>query len=360
MSHAWTAGILTASSWHGLEEVGTLPDAETMIARASELGAWPTHLVRIPVRVRLEDGTEVVSARDRAVLARYGGDHAPRIVGSVGRRFRELAVAEWRDLVRAAVDAGAKPTGAFALRDGRTVLATFEVDRAEAGAAGAVATQIALVDSFDSTTKVLAGSTSTRIVCANTLAAARRADGEGWAALRHTASLADRVAQLGDAIAETVQTGRKTRELMARAADRQLARDEAEHLLDALFPSAAEGATKTAATRADNERREAARAMRRPENFVGRSLATVWNAATWLVDRHADGTPRALRGGDRLTSMLLGDRGQRVNEIQTIIEVFLRDGSVVQVPASEAQQMGVDPAQVGRAVIADLVGEALS
>jgi hypothetical protein len=66
--------------------------------------------------------------------------HPERVLGAVDR-FRATACDEWRDLVKAAVAAGAKPTGAFSLRDGSRVLATFEV-----GISNGLRTQLLLVD----------------------------------------------------------------------------------------------------------------------------------------------------------------------------------------------------------------------
>lgn len=358
MAHEWHAGVLTASSWHGLEQVGALPDAEAMIQRGQECGAWPERLERLPVRARLDDGAELVSSSDRAVVAHYSS-HPSAIVGTVGSRYRELAATEWRELVRAACAAGARPTGAFALRGGSRVLATFEVDSGTAGKS-AVSTQLLLCDSFDGSTKLLSGSTSIRVVCANTLATALRQDGAGFAGLRHTASLEERIPLLEHAIAETVRTGRKTRDLLDRAAHTHVPRTDALALLDELWPEAPEDASERAKTIATNARKEAARAMRDPINHEGSNLSTIWNAATYLVDRDGLGRPRQSRGGDRLENILMGSRAKRLEQIQTVIEVYLRDGSIQQMTQHEAAREGVDGAQIGRAVIADLVGEPLS
>ena len=34
MSHEWHRGVLTTSSWHGLENIGAMPDAGAMIPAA--------------------------------------------------------------------------------------------------------------------------------------------------------------------------------------------------------------------------------------------------------------------------------------------------------------------------------------
>lgn len=358
MAHEWHKGILTSSSWHGLETVGVIPDAASMIHKGEALGAWPQRLEKLPVRALLENGETLTSRADKAVIAHYA-QHPSAIVGTVGKRYRELAVTEWRELVRAACAAGARPTGAFALAGGSKVLGTFEIDSGNAGKSG-VSTQLLLCDSFDGSAKLTAGTTSIRVVCANTLAAAMRADGAGMAQLRHTASLEDRIPALCAAIESAIATGAKVRGLLDQAAQTPVPKADALALIDELWPEAPETASPRARTIADNERREARAAMRLDINNEGPVLSTLWNAATYLVDRSADGRARQTRGGDRLESMLFGSRNQRLEEIQTIIEVYMRDGSIVAMPAREAAEAGVDPRQVGRAVIADLLGEALS
>src|SRR5678809_981078 len=41
MAHLWDRGVLDASSWHGLEELGTFSSAADMIAHGERTGAWP-------------------------------------------------------------------------------------------------------------------------------------------------------------------------------------------------------------------------------------------------------------------------------------------------------------------------------
>jgi hypothetical protein len=174
----------------------------------------------------------------------------------------------------------------------------------------------------------------------------------------HTSSIADKVPAMEEAIGEAVRSGRALREAFAERADRTLARSEADALFDRLFPPAGEKASAHAKTRAENARADARRAAAMAVNDVGPTVATLQNAATWLVDRRADGSPRHARGdADRLDSLLLGDRGTRVREIETIVQVFMRDGQIVDMPATEALTTpGIDPAIVGRAVLADMLG----
>jgi NAD(P)H-dependent flavin oxidoreductase YrpB (nitropropane dioxygenase family) len=71
------------------------------------------------------------------------------------------------------------------------------------------------------------------------------------------------------------------------------------------------------------------------------------------VDREADGPARKVKGGgSSLDSLLFGSRGDRVSEIQTVIDVVLRDGTIQSVPASDALAMGADLAYIGTRFIA--------
>lgn len=121
MTHMWDRGVLNASSWHGLEEVGTFGDAPSAIAHGEKSGAWP-------VSLRCEGLTtpQGLLASVQAQVASYLA-HPDRIVGVNGSRYRATTPAEWRELVTATVEAGAKPTGTFSLEGGSRVLATFEI-----------------------------------------------------------------------------------------------------------------------------------------------------------------------------------------------------------------------------------------
>lgn len=346
MAHEWTAGVLTTSSWHGLEEVGELIGAEGMIAAGEYSGAWPTSLRFDEVRT-----LGGLVAPGRAIVASYKG-LPDACLSVVGDRYRATTPEEWRVLVQAATAAGARPTGAFSLRGGTRALATFEV-----GQANGLRTQLLLADSFDGSMRLTCGTTSIRVVCANTLSASLSADGAGMAKLRHTASLEQKVAALAESIGSAIEHGEKVREAYHAAEKMKLSRGEAYAAFDRLFPLAPVDATKGAKTRAENERTEAQRAMALPVNNAGSTLATIWNAATYLVDRTVDGAARPIRGDEALDSMLFGARAARIEEIQTMIGVIMRDGTTRYVPAPEAIRMG---ANGGGSVAASLLDEILA
>ena len=344
MASEWFRGVLDASSWHGLEEVGVMADHDAMVAHGERSGAWPTSIAFDTVQT---PGGLV--APGRAVVASYA-QHPDACLAVVGDRYRATTADEWRSLVKAATAAGARPTGAFALRDGSRVLATFEI-----GQTNGLRTQLVLADAFDGSMRVTCGFTSIRVVCANTLSAAMSKDGDGMARLRHTASLETKVNVLAESISAAVVSGDKVRASYHAAEQSRLTAAQASNVFDRLFAPAAPDADRAAKTKADNIRSDARRAMGRAENNAGPTLATVWNAATWLVDRTVSGEARPTRGGDALDSLLFGSRGERISEIQTIVELVMRDGTIQQMSASDALATGVDPRSIGRTVLDDMI-----
>ena len=320
-----------------------MADDVAMIGHGETSGAWPVSL-RFD-ELRTPSG---LVAPGRGIVATYA-EHPEACLSVVGARYHATTPEDWRMLVKAATAAGAKPTGAFALRDGSRVLATFEV-----GTSNGLRTQLVMADAFDGSMRLTCGFSSIRVVCANTLSAAMSADGAGMAQLRHTASLETKVNILAESIGTAVEGGDKVRTAYHAAEELRLDKDSAIAIFDKLFPSAPEDAERAAKTKAANVRADARRAMANGVNNAGPTLATLWNAATYLVDREANGETRKTRGGDLLDSLLFGSRGDRVSEIQTIIEVVLRDGTTKAVTAQDAIGMGADPRQVGAKVIADL------
>lgn len=333
MAHMWDRGVLNKSSWHGLEEIGDLPNADALILAGETSGAYP---VKIAFEAMQTEGGLPVPAK--AIRADYA-KHDPRVLGVVGDRYQATTPEEWRELIRAACKAGAQPTGAFSLRDGSRVLATFEV-----GVSNGLRTNLVLADAFDGSLKLHGGSTDIRVVCANTLKAAL-SESDDWAKIRHTSSLSGKVSLLKDSIGRAIEQGQAIREAFEQASKIKLSNVQAQVVFDALFPPAEFDAGKAGKTRAENDRRDAVNAMANPVNNVGNTLASLWNAATFLVDRKADGSPRPCRGNaDMLDSLLFGARGKRLGEIGEIINGAMASvGTIPMIPSMPvAQPVGVN------------------
>src|SRR5262245_44132194 len=92
MAHEWHAGVLTQSSWHGLETIGAMPDAKAMIAHGERCNAWPVDLEARALRT--DDG---LVAPGQAIVGRYA-DGSRAALGVVSDKYTHLAAEQWRDL----------------------------------------------------------------------------------------------------------------------------------------------------------------------------------------------------------------------------------------------------------------------
>lgn len=354
MSADWYGGVLAQSSWHRLEKLGQMPDAATMIAKAEDTGAWP-----IDVGLETMTTESGLAVPGHGVVATYK-DGSRRCHKAVSERYHFLDPKEWRATIEAAVKAGAKPTGAFALgKNGSKVLATFEIGETGTNSRARFKNYLNMADSLDQSCSYVAGGSSIRVVCANTYAAWMGRDGNKAAKIRHTGSINERAEALREAIEQHVQGGETIAALYRDARESRLHFDDAEALLARLFPAPAEEGRKR--TRAMNKRAEVVRAMALEENWEGETLASLWNGATWVVDRTLDSNGNAEhrtgRGGaDTLEAMLFGSRGQRIEKVRQVMVTVLRpDGSEETVPAHQAVQDGADPAQVGHSMLKEML-----
>ena len=347
MAHEWHSGVLTSSSWHGLEDIGIMSSADDMIAHGLRVKAWPTS-------VGLEEmvTSSGLKVPGMGVVCQYQDAQAV-CHAAVGDRYRPNMVSGWYDMVRAAVLAGARPTGAFALRGGARILGTFEV-----GESNGIKNHLLLVDDFTGALKLTVGTSSTRTVCANTLRVALRNDGVGMQTLRHTASLETKVKILSESIGEAIKNGENLRDTYHAAEAATLNKPQALAVLDLLFPSPPADLKGREATIMADARADAVRAMQLPINNAGPTVATIWNAATYLIDRdvrgHAKDT-KAVASNGRLDSMIFGTRANRVNEIYNVIETVLTDGTIERMTATEALSHGIEPAVVGAKLLESML-----
>jgi hypothetical protein len=337
----FNAQVLAQSSWRG---IAPAESADAMIERAEKTGAWPIAISRETLTT-----SSGLVAPGEAVVAEYASG-SRKAVGVRSPRYRATTPEQWREIVRAAVAAGGCPMGAFAMKKGSRVLALFEV-----GETNGIRTALYLADGFDGTLALTAGFSTVRVPCANQLAGAMARDGQRWATVRHDGSLAENARALGGAIAAAIESGQTVRETYARAARRRLTSAERELVLDALYPVPSEDESPIAHARALKVREDAQKAAARPENDEGDTLASIWNAATWLVDRTAEGEAKRTRASEPLESMLFGSRGRRIEEVRHLIEVVLCDGTTAMVEASVAKAHGIDDAQIGRALLPSML-----
>lgn len=335
MSDQWHKGVLAESSWHGKEDIGVMPDAKAMLKAGIKSLAWPTVVAEAEMYAVPTSGVkrQKYQVPGKAMIAGYD-DGTARCLSAVGNRYTANTPKDWASLIEAACDAGAKPTGAFSLKGGTRVLATFGIGGEESG----ISNQLLLCDSFDGSLKLTAGTTSIRVVCANTLHLSLRQDGAEMAGLKHTQSLSSKVETLAGAIKSAIEEGNSVRETYERACDLKLGLKDAQEIVEQVFPTTRDGEKLTgkALKRAENRQLEVFRSMRFVENNVGENLASVWNALTWVVDRDGDGRARKTRGEtDRLDSLLFGTRGKLVQTIEKVIYAYTNDGRLEQVRVQE-------------------------
>jgi len=348
MAHCFDRGVLNKSSWHGMEEVGVFSDAESMIEHGEVSGAWPTHVTLAHLVVAGSPALDGLLAPGKAVVATYR-KHEPRCLATVGDRYTPTEPSDWRELVAAAVEAGAKPTGSFSLQGGTKVLATFQIDDDEKTG---LRTYLVLSDSYDGSTMFEVMCATIRVVCANTLSVARRRGSANGARLKHTATLHDKLVYLKAAIPEAIKSGRTVAEMYDVCRNAVLSNKQFDVVFDRLFPPPSDEDNQPKQTRAHNKRANASLAMSLDENQsrddAQTCLADLLNTATHQVDRDSGGNAKKSKGGaDSLNSLMFGARAAELARINHVIEICLSDGTVQQMTVPDAIAAGVSPQQAG-------------
>ncbi len=114
MSSEWHRGVLTASSWHGLEDIGVMADDQAMIAHGESSGAWPIAIRFADVFATSQDG-EPFKLQGRALLLptqRTLTRASPSSVIATARRLRRSGEVSSRPLARQAPSQpGHSPSG---------------------------------------------------------------------------------------------------------------------------------------------------------------------------------------------------------------------------------------------------------
>lgn len=358
MAHEWSSGVLVKSSWHGLEKVAPMPDAASMVEAGQASLAWPVDVTTAPLVTA--DG---LSAPGVGIVSSYRD--GSRVCHGVGKGYTPLGVDAWRETIEAAVAAGAKPAGAFALRGGARILATFELPTDQAGRgdrADKLAGYLTVIDGLDGETPHVIGASWVDVVCANTLALAFGSNLQRGDLLRtkHTRRIADRATLMREAMVSAIATGETIKHAYRAACEAPLTPKVANDVMHALHPVPAladDKSNQAAVTRALNRHDDLRRAASLEVNNMGATVASLWNAATFLVDRTSDGEARPMKSGDPLDSLLMGDRGKRVERIREVLIPVIEaaTGETIYMSAPEASSHGIDDAQLGRALIDDML-----
>lgn len=332
--------------------------ADAFLAAARAQGDFPVAMRQSSaVHVTDHDGRRIKSPKHTSILCDYrnsAGETTTIVAGINGGRYKGTTIEAWEATVRAAVAAGGIP--AYSLNAGGKIVAQFEIAEA-----GGIKSYLTLADSFDGSCGFIAGRVDMRWGCMNMLSGLRASTSRAaWANIRHTASLEERIGRLRVGIEEIAKGGEELVDLFNRASAVHLPAAAAREAFDALFPKANEGAKRAAVTRAENMRAAARIAAAMPINRVGGkgNLATLWNAATYLVDRDETGAARKARGeSTRAAAMLFGRRGRRVEQIRHLVDVVLADGTIEAMTVDKATEAGVDAGQLGAGVLAAMLAD---
>ena len=356
MTDYYHRGVHASATWHGKENaVIDMPDAEAMIRAAEEVDAWPINL-RL-ANMATVDGLDVVGCS--AVVGCY--QHGPeRVLGTVGARYQPTDLPGWRALMAAVVDAGGQPDGAFSLDPGQRGVGSRALACFKVGSHNGFGSYLNVADSFDGSLLLAVGGSTIRTVCHNTMSAwfhgsakaeGDHREGEGAAKIRHTGDMEAKLGWLRDSVGKAIKSGEAVKDVYNRLAQIPATDAIKDAIMDAAFPlpdKAGRGKS-----RMENLRNALDVAMAKPENREGGSVAEVWNGLTYLVDREADGSERAVRGGaSPVDSMLFGSRGKRVEQIRELmVGVLDRMGKTIYTTVPDAIGMGAAPDQIGRSIL---------
>jgi len=350
---------IAAAATFGTPLTLAVSTAAEMIDNAERAGQWPVDVREASVFAN-DGGSHIKAGNKRAIVGEYR-DGGRRVLGINGSRFNATSAAQWRELVNAAVAAGAKPFGSHGW--GSKVAAMFSV---ESNHKSGLTSTLVLGDGFDGDTLLVGGGIVGRPFCANQMASmlgsAKRSGGD-WCKIRHTASLDEKVNRLAAGMVAVAEQGAAVSALFDRAALVHLPGAAARAAFDAFFPEAVAAPGEAApsaraVTLAENRRAAARVAAALPCNRVGGAgnLATLWNAGTYLVDRNEDGTSRTTRGS-AVGSMLFGARGKRVEECLHLVDVILADGRVESMTVGQATDAGVDADLLGKGLLEAMLAD---
>jgi phage/plasmid-like protein (TIGR03299 family) len=314
MSHEITSEdelVLTREpAWHGL---GTVVQSAPTPREALKLADLEWTVDRRPVYAdagRVQEGDEVHGLSHPENLKRVPDRFAlqrsdtGRILEVVSGDYRVFQNTELADLIDAlAVDgAMARAESAGSFRQGRRVFFLIQRGAFKLAARDEVRQYVLLSNAHDGTASVRMIPTDVRVVCANTLALAERSAGF---AIRHSASMADRVAAAKRALSLSDVGSGQLRKAAERMAALKLDADDVRRFFLAVY-SEAVGIIPARAD-SDAERRAQAKAVDTVAQWVANldsrrntgtgTEGTLWhafNAVTEWSD-HA----RTVRGGGR-------------------------------------------------------------
>lgn len=237
-------------AWHRLgttvADAFTAEDAMTL----GHLGGWDVRKVPLTATEITAGGVDVVEVPDNFATVRtnpFTGQ--PEALGVVGSKYRPIQNEEHADVLNTLVDeSGAVFETAGSLRGGRQVFVTMKLPHhVKVAGVDDVEVNLAALNSHDGSQAFRLLVTPTRIVCANTQAAALR-DARASYAIRHTSSATSRIQAAREALGMTTAYVEAFEVEAERMIQQTMTDAEFHRLTVDLFGDPAEAETKRATT----------------------------------------------------------------------------------------------------------------
>jgi phage/plasmid-like protein (TIGR03299 family) len=291
-------------AWHRLGTV--LPDTFTaeQALEVAKLGGWNVEKAPLYTRVLTSTGFAEVEIPGQFVTTRtnpvtkdqevIGIEHAPSTVGKVYRPFQNEQLCEF---LNALVDeGGAHFETAGSLRGGSDVFVTLRLpENILVGGVDPINLNLAVLNNHIGTASIRALVTPTRIVCANTQAAAIR-NAKSQFKIRHTATADQRVQEAREALGLTFAYIEGFQAEADRLIDQAYTDAEFEKLVDQLWtPADADKDTKRTVN-SDAERRNTLRSLWSDADTNALIRGTKWGAYQAVTEYLDHNQPVRVKG----------------------------------------------------------------
>lgn len=271
MAHEITANdqiVTRETPWHGLGVTTGRLMTSKEVMEIAQLSGWELNL--IPLTVTYPDGSTAVVPERFAVVR----TDINKILGVVGERYQLYGNEELFSFADAVVDTGeAVYESAGSLRDNRVIFATLRLERPLVVADVDFDPLLNITSSHDGSFAFRAGISPIVTVCMNTVHLAIAQSVHEYM-IKHTANMADRVAQAREALRISFDYLDGFEVEVQKLIDTEVTRKRFEEIMVELFPS---GETELQGKNAD-QRREAIRVMYNTD-----PAAAPWKGSAWGV-----------------------------------------------------------------------------
>jgi phage/plasmid-like protein (TIGR03299 family) len=225
-------------AWHRLGHVldHTFDAAEAM--EKARLANWNVRKIPLFAPVELADGSTIQLPADGryATIRDNPVDGMPNYLGDVGEKYHPIQNEDHIDLLNALVDeSGAHFETAGSLRGGSEVFITMKMpDTIMIGGVDPLTTNLAALNSHNGNSSFRFLVTQTRIVCANTQAAALH-DATSQFAIRHTSGSTNELQQAREALGLTFKYIDEFQQAAERMIQETMAEDEFMDIIESIW-----------------------------------------------------------------------------------------------------------------------------